>query len=176
MDANQLLEEHRETYNLGNLIKDCDLESVMNIKHPGISVNSTKTGSEMIDHILVANGTDATITKCGQLPFNLGFDTNHCAVYTDMRVTEMLQLHMEDPVQRGSHHLISKNVKNRTKYLRSVHTQLKAHNVIDRVSKLLRVNSDLSEEERIEYNKLDDTITAALLHAESTLPKEQDRV
>ena len=75
----------------------------------------------MIDHILVANGTEATITKFGQLPFNCGFDANHHAVYTEMRVTEILRLHMDEPVQRGSCHLSSKNVENRTKYLESVH-------------------------------------------------------
>ena len=90
MDTNQLLEEQMVNYNIGNLVNNCDLTSAINIKHPGASVNSTKTGSKMIDHILAANGTEATITKCGQLPFNLGFDTNHCAVYTDMQVTEIL--------------------------------------------------------------------------------------
>ena len=57
---------------------------------------------------------------------------------------------MEEPVQRGSCQLSSKNVKNRTKYFESVHKQLKAHNVIDRVAGLSKVNGELSEEEKVE--------------------------
>ena len=73
MDANQALEERTEKYCLNHLLDNCNLSSVMEARHPGASINSTKEGSETIDHILVANRTEITITKCGQLPSILAF-------------------------------------------------------------------------------------------------------
>ena len=84
------------------MIHDCDMISTMEAKHPNMSVNSTKTRSKTIDHILIPNGSENAIAKSRQLPFNLGFDTNHRAVYADMRAANLLHLQMKEPVQRGS--------------------------------------------------------------------------
>ena len=81
------------------MLQDCNLVSAMETKQPIMSMNSTKkSDSKTIDHILSAQGTETTITKCGQLPFKLGFDTNHQAVFTDMKLYGLLQLLINEPV------------------------------------------------------------------------------
>ena len=92
MDGNQALEESTARYSLNHLMDDCDLVSAMNARHTGASVNSTKTGSDTIDHILIANRTEPAINKCGQLPFDLGFDTTHQAMFADLQVSKLHQL------------------------------------------------------------------------------------
>ena len=174
MDANQSLIEDMEMFCLAEMTRDCDLISTMEENHPDCLTNLTKTGSETIDHIMIAKGTESTITGSGQLPFNLGFDT--CAVFADLSSAGTLNLHMDKPVTTEGRRLSSKNSKSRTKYLETVHKQLQAHNVFQRVGELSKIAGLLSSEEKQEYNKLDDTITAALLHAKSCLPKRHNRM
>ena len=68
MDGNQALEEQTERYSLNHLMDDCDLVSAMNARHPGASVNSTKTGSETINHILIANRIKMLSPNVGNYP------------------------------------------------------------------------------------------------------------
>ena len=105
MDGNQPLGERTARYSLNHLMDDCDLVSAMNARHTGASVNSTKTGLDTIRHILIANRTETAINKCGQLPFDLGFDTNHRAMFANLQVSELLQLRMDEPAERSSRRL-----------------------------------------------------------------------
>ena len=87
-------------------------------------------------HILILRGLEKTIVCCGQLPFNLGFDTNHCAVFADIKTTALLTLQMEEPADCSGRRLSSKNSKNRSKYVEHVYKHLKEHNVFQRVANL----------------------------------------
>ena len=80
---------------------DCDLVSTMEARHPGESKNSTKEGLETIDHILIAKGSENNIAPCGQLPFNLGFHTDHRTMFVDIAAGKMLSLQMLEPKDRS---------------------------------------------------------------------------
>ena len=59
---------------------------------------------------MIARGLETTITKSGKLPFNLGFDANHCSVFVEMSTSRTLNLHMEKLVPRTAN--VSINIYN----------------------------------------------------------------
>ena len=96
-DANQLLEDTSESYNLRDLIGEYKLTRTMKMKHPGESLRSLDRGSKTIDHILT-NGLDVSdIKQAGQLPFGLGFCMDHRGEFADLDGENILKIKMEEP-------------------------------------------------------------------------------
>ena len=91
VDANQSLADTKENYNIRDLVDRCDLTSTMECKHPGESLKLLDRGSKMIDHILVSGIDDEEITQAGQLPFGLGFHTDHMGRFVDMNGDRILK-------------------------------------------------------------------------------------
>ena len=90
---------------------DCDLIITMEARHPGVSKNLAKEGSETIDHILIPRGTENTIVRCGQILFNLGFHTDHRVVFSDLNASTLLNMQTEEPADHLGRRLRSKNEK-----------------------------------------------------------------
>ena len=76
-DANQSLHDKSETYNLCNFMQDRALSSAMEVRHEGQSLRSLNRGSVTIDHVLLGGVKSESLHKVGQLPFGLGFHTDH---------------------------------------------------------------------------------------------------
>ena len=110
-DANQSLDDNTTTYSLRKLIQDNTLHSTMELKHPGESVRSTNRGSKTIDHILIKNIPSDQVKRSGQLPFELGFHTDHRGMFTDIDVHSILGIYVEDPIEQAQRRLSSKNKK-----------------------------------------------------------------
>ena len=64
-------------YNLHNLLQGCNITSTIEALYSGESPNSTIKGTKTIDHIIIAKGSEDTITRSSQLPFNVGFHSDH---------------------------------------------------------------------------------------------------
>ena len=86
----------------------------MEMKYPGESLKSLDRGSKTIDHILT-NGLEVSdIKQAGQLPFGLGFCTDHRGNFSDLDGDRILKIKMEEPEMREGRRLSAKNVKHRT--------------------------------------------------------------
>ena len=176
-DSNQTLTDGREKYNLKDLVSDRSLLSAMEAKHREQSVNSVDRGTNTIDHILTQGVRSTDIHKAGQLPFGLGFHTDHRGVFADMDSDELLKLWIEEPEQRDYRRLSSKNAKHRHQYLAHLVKHLESHNVYERVGELGRgcQNGSLNADQETEYNKIDTAITEGMIAAENSLPKKRER-
>ena len=170
-DANQSLTDTKEGYNLGDLVKRCSLLSAMEAKHEGQSLRSVDRGSTTIDHILTYGVETDEIHKAGQLPFGLGFHTDHRGVFVDVDGEQLLGLRMTEPEQRESRRLSSKNNKHRQQYMEHLCKHLEAHNVFKRVGELSRASQEgtFTATQMEEYNKIDDSITDGMISAEKSL-------
>ena len=106
--------------------------------------------------------------RAGQLPFGLGFHSDHRGIFADLDGEHLLKLHMTEPVTREPRRLSSKNNKHRELYITHLSKHLEAHNVYQRVGELGRSsqNGKLTPEQLNEYNKLVDCITDGMLTAE----------
>ena len=104
--------------------------------YPGQSLRSLDWGSKTIDHILTSSINCAQVCQVGQLPFGLGFSSNHRAVFANLKTEEILNLCMEDPAHREGRQLSSKNKKLRDKYTESVMISLESQNLFKRVGEL----------------------------------------
>ena len=56
----------------------------MEAKHAGDSVRLVDRGTKTIDHMLLQGIDNINIHRVGQLPFGLGFHTNHRGAFVDM--------------------------------------------------------------------------------------------
>ena len=129
----------------------------------------------MIDHILTKHISPHLIHRSGQLLHGQGFDSDHRAMFADIDAKTMLSLTPQEPETLDPRRLVSGNVTNRDAYIKELYKQLEAHNVHCRVGTLATQAQTgfLTPAQRTEYNKLDDTITKAMLHAEKTLPNKR---
>ena len=119
----------------------------------------------------------ADIHRAGQLPFGLGFHTNHRGLFVDVDGDQLLGLRMQESEQCDGQWLSSKNTKHRQQYIEQLCKHLEAHDIQNRVGKLSSVSQrgTLTEEEVLEYNKIDDCITKGMLAAEkSHIDKSKD--
>ena len=68
---------------------------------------------------------------------------------------------MQEPEQREGRRLSSKNTKHRQQYLEQLCKHLVGHDIQKRVGKLSSVSQQggFSEQEELEYNKIDECIT-----------------
>ena len=106
VNANQSLDNKTKDYNPCDTIEKCLLESVMETKHAGASLQSLDHGTKTIDHVLT-QGIDAVdIHRVGQLPFGLGFHTNHRGLFVNMDGDQLLGLRMQEPEQHDGRRLI----------------------------------------------------------------------
>ena len=167
-DANQSLDKKSEQYNLYDTMKKCSLESTMKVKHSGTSLRSLDNGTKNIDHILMQGVDDADIHRVGQLPFGLGFHSDHRGVFADVDVDQLLSLRMHKLDQRDCQQLSSKNAKHCQLYEEQLSTHLEAHDIIWRTG-------SLDEEKLKEYNKIDTCITKGMLAAEKVLPSQWEQ-
>ena len=77
----------------------------MEYKHPGESLKLLDRGSKTIDHVLVSGIVDNEIIQAGQLPFGLGFHTDHGGEFADMNGDSMLKIIMEEPKEKQGRRL-----------------------------------------------------------------------
>ena len=112
-DANQTVMERTTAYSLSDLLTDCQMRSTLEDAYPEQSLWLLDLGSKTIDHILTAGIGHKQVSKIGKLPFGLIFSSNHRAMFADLKANKILQLCMEEPVQREGRRLISKtrNIK-----------------------------------------------------------------
>ena len=96
-DANQTTKEDTVAYSLKDLISNNQLRAVLDKAYPGKVLRLVDQGSKTIDHILTSGVGEGSIKRVGQLPFGLGFDTDHRAVFADLCAKDLLQIHMEEP-------------------------------------------------------------------------------
>ena len=102
--------EQTTAYNLSDLLTDCQMRSTLEGAYLEQSLRSLGRGIKTIDHILTAGIGHEQVRKVGQLPFGLNFSSNHRAMFADLKADEILQLHMEEPVQREGRQLSSKKI------------------------------------------------------------------
>ena len=93
-DANQSLHDRTDAYNLCDTIAKCLMVSAMEAKHSGASVRLVDRGTKTIDHLLLRGINDIDIHRAGQLPFGLGFHTNHRGAFVDVDRDQILELCM----------------------------------------------------------------------------------
>ena len=117
-DTNQSLNDTRESYNLKDLIEDCNLISTMESRHKGNSLRSVDRGSTTINHILAHGIASAYISQAGQLPFGLGFSTDHRGEFADFNGDSLLRIRMGEPAEHQMRRLSAKNAKHSKKYLK----------------------------------------------------------
>ena len=176
-NANQSLDDKTELYNLCNTMKKCSLESAREAKHAGTSLRSLDRGTKTIDHIFTQGVDAADIHRVGQLPFGLGFHSDHRGAFADMERDKLLVLRMHKPEQRDFRQLSSKNAKHRQQYVGQLSTHLEAHDVLWRIRKLSSScqMGSLDKEKFKEYNKIDNCITEGMLAAEKSLPYRREQ-
>ena len=83
MDANQTVHAETRSYSLKQAMRNCHLQSAMEEAYPGKTLQSVDHGSHTINHILTAGINQALIRKVGQLPFGIGFSSDHRAIFAD---------------------------------------------------------------------------------------------
>ena len=149
----------------------------MEAKNAGTILQSLDRGTKIIDHVLLRGIETANINRAGQFMFGLGFHTNHRGLFVEMDEDQLLGLCMQEPEQRDGQQLSSKNTKYCQQYLEQLCKHLEAHDIQKRVGKLSSVSQKrtLTEEEVLEYNKIDDCITKGILAAENSLPRKRER-
>ena len=111
MDANQTVHAETRSYSLKQAMRNCHLQSAMEEAYPGKTLRSVDRGSHTIDHILTAGINQALIRKVGQLPFGIGFSSDHRAIFADFSTENILRLHVGKLEQQDSRRLSSKNKK-----------------------------------------------------------------
>lgn len=175
-DANQSLHDKSETYNLCNFMQDRALSSAMEVRHEGQSLRSLNRGSVTIDHVLLGGVNSESLHKVGQLPFGLGFHTDHRGVFADLDGDQLLRLKMEEPEHREGRRLSSQNNKHREVYMQHLIKHLEAHNLFQRAGELskLGVTGELDTVSVEEYNKIDECITEGMIAAENKLPRRRE--
>ena len=96
-------------------------------------------------------------------------------MFADIDAKSLLYLSPQEPAPVEPRRLVSGNVINRDAYIKELYKQLEEHNVHSRVGTLVTQAQTgfLTPAQKTEFNKLDDTITKAMLHAEKTLPTKR---
>ena len=141
--------------------------SLINITSPpGTTSPATyKRGRKTLDHIWITPNLSGHVTKFGYLPYDLGFDSDHRGTFVDLHCTGT---ETPIPTRKRRRKLKSKHPKNTSIYLRQVHKALKGHNIGARIAQL-EGRTELSPQQKHELDKIDQTLTGIMLHAESLL-------
>ena len=103
--------------------------SAMETKHAGASLRSVERGTKTIYHVLLRGIDNTYIHRAGQLPFELGFHTDHRGVFADVDGDQILELCIQEPEQREGQRLSSRNTKHRQQYLEQLCKHLEAHDI-----------------------------------------------
>lgn len=142
------------------------------------SLRSTDRGTKTIDHILTQGISQTHVTRTGQLPFGLGFSSDHQALFADFKADEVLHLHMEEAAICEGRRLSSQNKKHRDKYIESLMNSLNSDNIFERVGKLHEkaMQGVFDKHDLEEFNKVDTSVTSAMIASEKKLPRRRNRI
>ena len=99
IDANQTIQEETAAYDLKNPVANSQLNSVMEDAYLQQTLRSADQGTT-IDHIISSGIDKLQVSKAGQLPFGLGFASDHRAMFANVHTEELLQIYMEEPEER----------------------------------------------------------------------------
>jgi hypothetical protein len=151
-DANESLD--KITSGIGKLAAKCKLVDAHEYVH-GINENihTYKWGSSKIDHILVSADIAPAITKCGILPFDTIYESDHRALYVAFNSQQIFKASLPevpDKPQRGLHSNKPKEVE---KYTRLVDRKLKeatTYTAIDNVNPANKTQDDWPDLENID--------------------------
>jgi hypothetical protein len=167
---------HRNhTGSLATLVTTCGLMDPLAVHHQARPFPATNNrGSSRLDYILVSSSILPAVQRSGILPYQSLFHSDHRPCYVDINpellfgdpTKEMaplcwhqLQLHDPDIVQ---------------KYTSTLQEQLEYHKIPKKLDALQRVISSgqWSHNHQQEYEKIDNLITEAMLHAEKISSKK----
>ena len=174
-DANQTTSETTKQFSLKQLISSTNLQSILDNKHHGQQVPSTTRGTQVIDHLLTKYIPMQNVKKIGQLAHGLGFPSNHRALFSDIDTIQTLGLRTDAPTSPPARRLVSKNLSTNSEYITELIRQLEAHNIFERTAELITQarSGSLTETQKKTYETLDETISQAMLSAESKLPNRR---
>ena len=130
----------------------------------------------MIDHLEILCISPEEVEASGQHLRGIGFDSDHRYIYADISLMELIGLASDNHAERTNRILKCGNKKKANQYLESLTSKLRAQNVQERVRKLTTstTDGDLTEEARVEYEKLDKTITQCIIAAEKNSRRSKD--
>ena len=171
-DFNEQLSE-KGNYSIGTVSQQRGLTSVL---HGIANIQPSTTKSKrIIDHIFVKGIELHNLYSRGQLPMGtIFYRSDHCGIYVDVGKEEF-DLEMDEPVTRSSRRLVLNNLKTETEYISELTRMLGDHNVLQRLERLKQNTQSgvITDQQRKEWNSLDDIITSSMLASEASLPDKK---
>ena len=126
-----------------------------------------------IDFLLGSEEVLNNVVAHGMAPLSMGRSIgDHRAQYVDLNVKNLLHLNPHDNTVASSRRLKSPDPKCVNKYIESIEKHFKAHRVYDRLRSLLenlQNKSELSTDNKAEYEKLDEDIFRLCRSAENEI-------
>jgi endonuclease/exonuclease/phosphatase family metal-dependent hydrolase len=175
-DINSWLGDANDDKNFSNLVLRHNLQDVLINKHGPASEIPTRKDGRRIDYIFASESVTQQVISCGALTYNRIVDSDHRALFIDLRIDELLEGSpplLSSPALRG---IDSKNPKLCVIYIEALTKYLGDHKVFSRTVKLETWTEEhgLTEGLKLLWEKLDRDVTAGCLHAER-LARGRDR-
>jgi hypothetical protein len=98
-------------------------------------------GKKWLDYALATPFAASTIVAGGYEPFNNRLASNHCAFFLDF--DELALFGSQSPCLTSiqCRDLHAKNPKEVTKYMEAKHNRLEAHNIFERIQRLINIST-----------------------------------
>ena len=105
-------------------------------RHGPYTTTTYSRGSKCLDYIFVSDDIASSIQRCGILPFDEIFTSDHRAIYLDLDPKTAVGTDLSPLWSPASRRLHSKNTDLRDKYIGHLTTMLTSHNVFNRIARL----------------------------------------
>ena len=167
-DINSWLGDANDDRNFSNLVLRHNLKDILINKHGPASEIPTRKEGRRIDYIFASEAVTEQVINCGALNYNRIVDSDHRALFLDLRIDELLEGSppiLSSPALRG---IESKNPKLCEPYIEALLKYLGDHKVFSRTTKLetWTAQHGLTDRLMVLWEKLDRDVTAGCLHAE----------
>jgi hypothetical protein len=160
---------------LRSLAISCRLIDILSIHHSERPFPSTYIrGKKRIVYILISTTLQDAVIRSGILPYNSIFSGDHRPCFIDLDADKLFARSTPPLAPTCQRSLQLADPRRTTKYRESLHQQLTYHKVIEKCQSLLEAadRNTWTSEHLDQYEKLDRTITEAMLYAEASCSRK----
>jgi hypothetical protein len=165
IDANECSADNKQ---FQTFLQSTGLIDLVALKHGEQSPPTYHRGSKTIDYILGTPATADCVTKCGFDSFDESiFDnSDHRGIYIDLDTNHLFNDQDTLPPRTAQRILASNRPKQTKKFTEILYRECRKHNLHEELANIL-ANDDLDDATKNKIERLDQTMTQAMLHAET---------
>jgi hypothetical protein len=148
------------------------IDLIHHLHHVNDTVNTYARGSKRINYILGTKKVQEHCTRSGMLPFGVGYQSDHCALFIKVNLQKILQTSVTQIDTITARKLTQATPKERHIFLAQLGNHYQNQNLYKRLRHLAEIkNTEWNDSHTTKYERCDRILVEGMITAESTTKK-----